>query len=190
MSLTFKKFIRLAFFYILFIFIGTFSYLALIQLEIFNKYDYLFLKSGVLLLIASIFTAILLLLLKYKINLIKSFIIYQDILLIFLLIIFINWFVYGLVPFNVSRSNSIIILKYMYDNNGHSKSKDEIKDFVQKKYFDDYDAVGIRLNEQIISGNILKTDQGYIITAKGMDVAESMKFLSNFYNLKNNFLND
>jgi energy-coupling factor transporter transmembrane protein EcfT len=116
--------------------------------------------------------------------------IFQDFLLIFIITIFINWFIYGLIPFNVSRSNSVIILKYLGNNNGHYKTKKDIINYVQDKYFNEYDAIGLRLSEQLKAGNIKKLGDEYFITEKGIFIIHSFLFISRLYNLENNFLED
>ena len=114
--------------------------------------------------------------------------IWRDIFIICLLFFFINWNVYGIIPFNVSRSNSIIILGYLYKNQGIPKSKSEIKLQTQYKYFDVYDSVGVRLHEQIASGNIAEVNGRFAITKHGIIMADFLKEISRLYNIKNNFL--
>jgi len=115
---------------------------------------------------------------------------WQDYLLIFMITIFINWFIYGLIPFNVSRSNSVILLKHLYDSDGEYKTKSEIIIHVHNKYFNQYDAVGLRLSEQLKAGNIEKVGDGYHITPKGIFITKTFLFISRLYNLENNFLED
>ncbi|MBT8530910.1 hypothetical protein G6708_07990 [Polynucleobacter paneuropaeus] len=183
-----NKFIKLILIYIVFIILGTSIYIFSFSIDFPEKYDFLFIRSGVMLIIASSLIALLLIMLKYKKTCIFSLLLLQDIALIFFMTLILNWFIYGLIPFNVSRSNSIIILKFMYDNQNNLISKNEIKLFTQKKYFEEYDAIGVRIEEQLKSGNIEEINGKYFITPKGIFVANLMLFISNFYNLKNNFL--
>jgi hypothetical protein len=69
-------------------------------------------------------------------------------------------------------------------------SKAQLQDFVQDKYFNQYDAIGIRLNEQKNIGNIKEEDGMFFITPKGIFIANSFLFVSNFYKLDNNFLKE
>lgn len=106
----------------------------------------------------------------------------QDIFLICIIFVFINWQIYGLVPFNVMRSNSIIILDYLYFNNAHPVSKIEVENYVKEIYFSEYDSINVRLNEQVEAGNAEKLDGGWVITDRGRKVAYVMNLITNLYN--------
>lgn len=185
-----KKLILLFAAYVLCILLSTFLYILLLSLKVPKDSDILFFKSFFLLTLAS---AITFLISKYlskkKLLFFRSLTIWQDFALIFLSTFFINWFIYGLIPFNVSRSASIILLKKLHDTNA-PMSKAQLQDFVQDKYFNQYDAIGIRLNEQKNIGNIKEVDGMFFITPKGIFIANSFLFISNFYKLDNNFLKE
>lgn len=106
----------------------------------------------------------------------------QDIFLVCLLFVSINWQVYGLIPFNSTRSNSIILLDYLYWKDGVSVSKDNVEEYVKRVYFSEYDSIGVRLDEQEKTGNIRAVDGGWVITEKGRKVARAMDFITNLYN--------
>ena len=93
-----------------------------------------------------------------------------------------------MVPFNVSRSNSIIILNYLYKNQGSPKSKKDIEAFTKHKYYDEYDAVGVRLAEQLAAGYVIDANGKFLITKKGIITANLLSRLTIFYNERNNFL--
>ena len=133
--------------------------------------------------------ALLLLFAKTKSNILKDIITYRDILLMCTFFFFLNYFFYG-IPFNVSRSNSIILVSFLYEQQGSPKTEEEITSFIIKKYFYDYKAVSKRLQEQIASGNIQKVDNGYILTKRGEIIVETFEFITDLYNEKNNFIKD
>ncbi len=165
-------------------------YISLFWINIFSSLDFLFFKSGFLLILSTgLILLIIILLNRIKYSIFKMMV-FQDFLLIFIITIFINWFIYGLIPFNVSRSNSVIILKYLRDNDGRYKTKNDILNYVQDKYFNEYDAIGLRLSEQLKAGNIKKVGEEYFITEKGIFITQSFLFISKLYNLENNFLED
>lgn len=169
---------------------STALYISFFWINIFSSLDFLFIKSGFLLILStSLILFIILFLNRIQYSIFKKMV-FQDFLLIFIITIFINWFIYGLIPFNVSRSNSVIILKYLINNSANYKTKEDIKNYVQDKYFNEYDAIGLRLSEQIKAGNIKKVGQEYYITEKGILFAQSFLFISRLYNLENNFLED
>lgn len=181
-------FIRIIYLYFLGFIICTSIYLGLFSVSSFVKFDFLFLKSGINLIIATILSLLIFLYLRKKKFKIFEKMVWQDFALICVINIFINWFIYGLIPFNVSRSVSIILLKYLYDNTGHNITKAQIDEFIKNKYFNEYDAVGIRLSEQIAAGNVGENGGVYFITPKGIFVANTFLSVSKFYNLNNNFL--
>jgi hypothetical protein len=183
-----QKYINLFYIYILSITVSTLLYVSFFWTKTFIYFDFLFIKSGIFLIVSCLVVLLFILYLRIKNVGIFKQMIWQDFALIFTLTVFLNWFVYGLIPFNVSRSTSVILLKYLYDNNGNPRSINQIRDFIQDKYFNQYDSVGIRLSEQVAAGNIKEIDGNFYITPKGIFVANVFFEVSKFYNVKNNFL--
>ena len=180
----------LLFVYFIFILIGTVCFILSFWMNIFGTLDVLFFRGLILLIIVCLIIALLLLFAKKKSNILKEIITYRDILLICTFLFSFNYFLYGAIPFNVSRSNSIILVSFLYDHKGSPKTEEEITGFVINKYFYDYKAVSKRLEEQIASGNIQKVDNGYILTKRGEIIVETFGFISDLYNVKNNFIKD
>lgn len=166
---------------------GTFLYIILFR--IFNEEATKIPLFGaiILLLLACLF--IILQLLWLKKTKLKELITNRDLVLIFVLLFFFNYNLYGLIPFNVSRSNSIIVMGYLKHYSGLSRSERDIKTFVEKKYFEEYDAIQKRLNEQISAGNVIKTEDGYQITQRGIFILNLFSKISSFYNIGNDFTN-
>jgi predicted transcriptional regulator len=190
MKMNLKNFMILLFVYFSFILIGTVCYILSFWINIFSSFDVLFFRGLVLLIIVCLIIALLLLIAKKKSNILKDIITYRDILLICTLLFFLNNWLYGMIPFNVSRSNSIILVSFLYENKGSPKTEEEITRFVINKYFYDYKAVSKRLQEQISSGNIQKVDNGYMLTKRGEIIVEAFGFIADLYNVKNNFITD
>ena len=189
MKMNLKNFMILLFVYFNFLLIGTVCFILSFWTNIFSTFDVLFFRCLILLIIVCFIIALLLLIAKKKSNILKDIITYRDILLICILFFFLNYFFYG-IPFNVSRSNSIILVSYLYEHKGSPKTEEEITHFIINKYFYDYKAVSKRLQEQIASGNIQKVDNGYILTKRGEIVVEIFEFITDLYNEKNNFIKD
>jgi predicted transcriptional regulator len=82
------------------------------------------------------------------------------------------------------------LVSFLYENKGSPKTKEEITSYVINKYFYEYKAVSMRIREQITSGNIQKVDNGYILTKRGEKIVETLGFISDLYNVKNNFIKD
>lgn len=190
MKMNLKNFMILLFVYFSFIFIGTVCFISSFWINIFGTLDVLFFRGLILLIIVCLIIAILLLFAKKKSNILKDIITYRDILLICILLFSSNYFLYGSIPFNVSRSNSIILVSFLYEHKGSPKTEEEITSFIIKKYFYDYKAVSKRLQEQISSGNIQKVDNGYMLTKRGEIIVETFGFIADLYNVKNNFIKE
>jgi hypothetical protein len=185
-----KKYSVLLYIYIFSIVLSTIIHISSFWINGVNLLDFLFFKSFISILFSILIVLLLVFVIKNKFFPNYKIIVWQDYALIFFISLFLNWFVYGLIPFNVSRSNSIILLKYLYDNKGESKSKIQIQNFVENKYFNTYDAIGHRLSEQISAGNIQEVQGQFFITPKGIFVADVFLGISRLYNLNNNFLED
>jgi len=190
MKINLKNFMILFFIYFSFLLIGTVCFILSFWINIFNTLDVLFFRSLILLIIVCLIIAILLLFAKKKSNILKDIITYRDILLICILLFSFNDIMYGTIPFNVSRSNSIILVSYLYEHKGSPKTEEEITSFIIKKYFYDYKAISKRLQEQIASGNIQKVNNGYMLTKRGEIIVETFGFIADLYNVKNNFIKE
>lgn len=174
--------IKILFLYIASILIATIFFIGAFWTSFLSNDDSLFFRAaGIIALVTVILFALLLFarhLRFWWFNLLSV----QDIFLICMVFFIINWQVYGLIPFNVTRSNSIILLDYLYARNGAPVSKSDIENYVSQMYFKNYDSIGVRLNEQIKSGNIAETDDGWVITKKGQETARLMSYITNLYN--------
>lgn len=113
---------------------------------------------------------------------------YRDAVICGLLVFLINYNLYGLVPFNVARSNSMIIMGYLLDSTGSYRTKQEITNFAIQTYFVDYDAISIRLDEQINAGNIEFKDGKFALTAKGIFVTKLFSDIADLYSTKTNLI--
>lgn len=176
--------LKISLIYLLSGLVGTFMYVLL-----FNRFHDEVNKVPLLGAISLLFLACMftILLLIYLLKILKFRIIKQDYILIFTLIFFFNYNLYGLIPFNVSRSNSIIVMGYLKANDGKPKTENEIKEFVEEKYFVEYQAIQKRLNEQVSAGNIKFVNNGYIITPRGLFVLNLFSKITSFYNVENDF---
>ena len=179
-------FFKLTFIYIFFIIISTILFVALFWIEFFNFFDVLFLKYFILLIITTCVIFILLLFLK-KLNTFKI-ISTKDILIISLLAFTFNNFIYGLIPFNTSRSVSVMIVGYLYNNKDKSVSNEELNEYIYKLYFLKENAVNMRIEEQIKIGNIEKVENHFKLTNKGLVIISFMNSITEIFNTKKNYI--
>jgi hypothetical protein len=111
----------------------------------------------------------------------------KDILIVTITSFFINYNIYGLIPFNASRSNSIIIVGYLLQNEGQPKSESDIESYVKTTYFEKYHAIKRRLDEQIKAGNIAEANGKYYLTSRGKFVTELFANVTDLYRTDCNF---
>lgn len=183
-----KILIRLFSFYILSLLGGTALFILLINVRSFDKLDILFFRTLVLLVISCFIIAVVALIIKQKSPRFTSVMTYRDIILICTLLFSFNFFLYLMVPFNVSRSNSILLISYLNIKKGSPQTEDEITKFVFSQYFSENKAISVRLREQIISGNVERKGRGYVLTPKGEVMVQVLSAITDVYNVKENFL--
>ena len=181
-----KNQIKLTLFYISIIVLGTIIYISLFSINLMKTNGIPLAKPLFLLVMVCVIFFFLLILLKEK-NSTPQSLIFKDIVLITVLLFFINYNLYGLIPFNCSRSNSIIMLGYLYKNKSSSKTKSEIETFVKEEYFDKNHAIQNRLSEQINAGNIKEKNGGYELTPQGITVVKFFGYITDLYKTDTNF---
>lgn len=181
----YKK-VNLAVFYISSIVIGTVIYISLYSIKLI-KSDSIPLAGPLSLLAALsiiLFLALVILMKKKKSPQMSTF---RDVILIVVLFFFLNYNLYGMIPFNCSRSNSILIVGYLAKNSTLPKTKNEIEAFVKEEYFDKYQAIQRRLNEQVNVGNIKELNGRYELTTQGVYVVKIFGFIADLYKIDQNF---
>jgi hypothetical protein len=170
--------------------VGTIIFICLNRSGLFGTYKGLFFKALITLLLSTIFISLIALIINQKFRLMRSIYTSKDIIIGALLLFFVNWNIYGLIPFNVSRSNSIIILNLAYKMGKEGYSLEEADAYAIDKYIKGYRAVKIRIDEQIRAGHLELIDGKFYITTKGRVVAEIFSCITGLYKVENNFLED
>lgn len=168
--------------------LGTALFIVLFRTTLLDAFDYLFYKAFIALILSCAAVGGALLLIKSRTLLGEAFT-YRDIIILVMGLFFLNYSFYGAIPFNVSRSTSVILLGYLDNSGDIPRTEGEITDYLMNRYFRQYRAVSVRLDEQIVSGNVKKTESGYVITEQGRRVAALWRRVSDVYKVKNNFLN-
>lgn len=125
-------------------------------------------------LMSSFFYFMLIFLIKY-LDLDKSIILF--------LICFLFW---SLIPTIVERSVSVTILGKL--DTANYKSYNELSKDFSKVYLEDNDAIGKRLFEQIRNGNVIKKNNKYILSGKGLSTKKSFFFITKIFNINNSLL--
>lgn len=181
-----SDFLKLITLYTASLIVGTVLYIASFWINLIDTQSIPIVGAIAMLLIMCIFISAVLLIMK-KFKTYQNILTYRDIILIFVLLFSFNYNLYGMIPFNCARSNSIVMIGYLYKNNGMPKTEKEIQDFVEDKYFHKYQAIQKRLQEQIDAGNIKKVNDGYILTKRGILVVKTFGWITALYNMDQNF---
>lgn len=102
------------------------------------------------------------------------------------LIVFLTCLLFwSLVPTIIDRSVSVTILGKL--NINKYTSYEELNNDFTKVFINENDAIGKRLNEQIINGNVLKLNNKYILSKKGLSTKKSLFFLTKLFNINDSF---
>jgi hypothetical protein len=184
-----QEFKELFFIYLVSLIVGTLLFIASFWTGLFTNVNAVLIKAMIFLLVICLVIAGGLFLYKKNRDR-KNILTYRDIMMICLILFLSNHLIYGLIPFNVSRSNSIIMLGLLYNNPNSQKTEKEITDYVSQKYYIDYKAINIRLKEQVSVGNLKKEGNKYQITEKGLFISKIFKHATSLYNVDNNFLEE
>ena len=78
-------------------------------------------------------------------------------------------------------------MDYLNSQNAVPVSKDSILEHTNNVYFYEYDAIQKRLEEQIAIGNVIKSDEGYVITKRGELILNIFSKITDLYNMDQNF---
>lgn len=158
-------------------FILVWSDITFINSDLFNIIFYL--------LIASLFILIISFILKKK-YLFKNFN-KKDYVIVFLIFFFSHYSFYGLIPFNTSRSVSVMIMGYFNENQNRLISEQEISNYINEIYLKDSQFIKQRIKEHINIGLLEKKNNQYKITPKGKLIINFFAIITSAYNVKKNF---
>ena len=111
----------------------------------------------------------------------------KDIVIISFIFFFRHYTIYGLVPFNASRSVSVMLVGYFLDNQDRYISETEVTDYINQEYFMRSNAVSKRLSEQKSLGHLEYENGKYKITEKGVFVVTLMGIITSAYNTDINY---
>ncbi len=170
--------------YVFFFLIGTIILFTIIWSNIFSS-GVLFFGMIQSLLLTLILTIIFIICLK-RFNYFKL-IDKKDLIIISLIFFFMHDTIYGLIPFNASRSVSVIIMGHFLNNKEKTFTQKEINSYVYKIYFEDIKAVKKRIEEQIKLGHLEELEDGYKITEKGIKNISIIGKITDIYNTDKNF---
>jgi hypothetical protein len=173
--------------YLCSILFGSILALSFFRLGLFSNSEYLYNRPLIIFFLAASLTVAILIYLK-KYFLFIKFIVIRDLVIIFILIFFLNFNAYGAVIFNVTRSNSILMMGFLYKNKDLRLTQEQITEHVRDKYFIEYAAIPKRLNEQLLMANLTVEPSGYQITKRGITLIEILHDVTKLYHAEPNLL--
>lgn len=125
-------------------------------------------------LMAGIVAAVLMFLCKRKWKKLFDF---KDVILMFLGFCSVNMVLFTLIPVTVERSVSVFTLSYMEENPG-AYTVENMEKIFQEKYVCEFQAFDKRFTEQIVSGNVDETEDGYVLNERGKFVVKFFRTVS------------
>ncbi|MFA6601449.1 MAG: hypothetical protein WCT02_01115 [Candidatus Paceibacterota bacterium] len=174
-----KNALKLTGFHVLFFVLTTVVFIVLFHTFVFSNIDVLFYRGIALVVLLSILLAVAVFFIIRKWP--QGGLTYRDLILAVVLFSCLNLAFFTLVPVTIERSISIFILGYMAENPGRVFTKDDISEIFVKKYVDEYGAMQKRFDEQIVSGNVQASGDGYIISENGKRAVKGFIWLSKVF---------
>ena len=107
----------------------------------------------------------------------------RDILLILSLLLSVNVVFFTHLPVTADRSISVFMLAYMNRAEG-PLSAEQIEDGVVREYVINRDAIGKRLEEQLVTGTLVPSGDGYVISDEGRALVGAYELLARVFNIE------
>lgn len=104
----------------------------------------------------------------------------KDVFLMFCMYCSVNMVLFTLIPVTVERSVSVFTLSYMMEN-PKAYTIDEMEEVFYDKYVQEFDAFDKRFAEQIVSGNVEATEEGYVINERGVFTVKFFRVVSKLF---------
>lgn len=189
MNISVRELVNLFVVYLCSFVCATVVYVSGFWVQFDQQLDVLFFKSAILLVIVGAILFVILVILSQQWSAMKFFTI-RDALLATVTFMWLNHSLFGMVPFNASRSVSVMIVGYFYHNQGETLAEEDVEKYVRRLYFDNERAVRRRLEEQVAIGNLEKIGGNYRLTPKGVEVARMVGGITALFNMKKNYIAD
>lgn len=181
-----KKILDFILFHVVAFLIAWILYIGLINSVLFNFIEIYFYKSIVILIVVAL--AALSIEVIIKIFWKKAIYDFKDIIISFMVILCVNMVWLSSAVVSLDRSLSVFILSYMAKEERNYSEK-EIEEVFQKIFVDKYGMLDRRFWEQIESGNIESSENGYKLTERGKWFSDVFKAVGKIYNVDDRFIN-
>ena len=174
-----KKVLKIVGIYILIYALCTILFVGLFHTELFASMDVLMYRGIIFIILTGIIAALLTFLVSRKWKSLDMDI--KDVLLMFCGFCCVNMVLFTLIPVTVERSVSVFMLSYMQENEGEAYTQEEMSEIFIDRYVYDFGAFEKRFNEQIVSGNIEETEDGYVITDSGKMIVKMFRTVAEWF---------
>lgn len=176
-----KRIIKILGLYFLFFFLGTGFFILLFHTGVLANISVFFYRGVSLLVLSSL--SITLILLYFRTTKYGKLLSIKDIILLITLIFCLNLVFFTHFPVTADRSISVFLLGYMNKyQDRYLTNKDITGEFINK-YVIQNDAINKRLNEQIVSGNIVQNGYSYRISKQGKLLTKLYAFIADIFNV-------
>ena len=174
-----KKVMTIIGIYILIYVLCTVMFVGLFHTGILASMNVLMYRGIVFIILTGAVAALLIFLVSRKVKSLGMDI--KDVLLMFCGFCCVNMVLFTLIPVTVERSVSVFMLSYMQENEGEAYTQEEMSEIFIDRYVYDFGAFEKRFNEQIVSGNIEETEEGYVITDSGKMIVKMFRTVAEWF---------
>jgi len=162
---------------------GSTLFVALFHTPLFQSIDVFFYRGIALLVLSCALVGGALVVLKATklLQKLKISIIIQDILLSVALVGCVNMVFFTHLPVTAERSISVFVLGYMAQNPTRVFTEEEIRDIFIERYVDDFGAFDKRFHEQVVTGTVEQSGDGYAISPAGVSLMRVYDRIADLY---------
>lgn len=183
-----KQILKLILIYAVLFIIGTVAYIASFHTPLLGFLNVFFYRGIALIVLWGILISIAMFVIKKK--WMDDTIIYRDIILLFMCFCCINVVIFTHLPVTADRSVTVYTLGFMNNHPDETFTKEELEQQFISQYVIEYGAFDKRLEEQIVSGNIVEVAPGeYQITDGGRFLMDIYSATVEWYNLDDKLVN-
>jgi hypothetical protein len=160
-------------------------YIAVLQIGLFDFIEVYFYKTLIILFITGVLLLIVEILLKvYWKGAIYG---YKDVMISFILFMSINMVWLSTIVVSLDRSLSVFVLSYLAQED-RSYTEEELDDVFQNIFIEKYGMLDRRFWEQLESGNIEQSSEGYRLTSRGEGLVDIFKAVGKVYKVDERFI--
>lgn len=159
---------------------GSVLFIALFHSGLFASVTVLFYRGILLLLVTTLVATVALLIVRRRSH--GALVQIRDVLLLATLLFSANIVFFTHLPVTADRSISVFMLGYLNEHGGELTGA-EIEDLIVREYIQGHGAVDKRLQEQLVSGDLIQTGDRYRISDQGRSLMGLYKVIADVFGL-------